>query len=66
MHNTKIVKSLDGKTPTERVEECSLSASVSWERLKPYIKTAIGDRPTEEIVGIVIDEYGIKVKLRIV
>lgn len=59
---TKIVKSLSKKTKKE-VEDTSLTAYCSWERLKPYIEMSIAKKNYENVVGIVADDDGIKILL---
>lgn len=41
----------------------ALSSNVSWDRLLPYIEQAVGKKPNEEVVGLLVNENGIRVQI---
>ena len=62
----KVVVSLQPDISTEQLERSGVNvvSQISWNALTPYFNQIFNVRNNEEIIGVVVDERGIQIRLR--
>ena len=61
---SKIVKSFKSNLTDYEIQHVGVICFCSWNRMKEYLNQACTIKPDEEIVGIIVDENGINIKIK--